>query len=110
MRLIIEKISAERVLFFRELTKDLIKYKMYDVELDDKGFIWRNGEGLWILYQEKQDLKNGKIWINYSIIWSFFEKEFNMNDHQIIEFLKERLWLDKKIRVNTTHGLHLLRN
>jgi hypothetical protein len=97
VKLLIEKISSQKVLRFRELTKDLVKHK-----LDDVNFIWRNKKGVWILYQDEQDLKNGKIWINYSEVWSFFEIEFNMNYQKIQRFTKQRLWLDKKIRVNTT--------
>jgi hypothetical protein len=97
MRLIIEKISAEKVLVFRELTKDLTEYK-----LDNGGFVWKNRKENWILSQDEQDLKNGVIWIDYFKIWSVFEKEFNMNYKQIQEFTKERLLLDRKIRVNRT--------
>jgi hypothetical protein len=97
VKLLIEKKSSQKTLKFRELTKDLVKHK-----LDDGNFIWRNKKGVWILYQDEQGLKNGKIWINYSEVWSFFEIEFNMNYQQIQRFTKQRLWLDKKIRVNTT--------
>jgi hypothetical protein len=105
MRLIIEKISAERVLVFRELTKYLTKYKM-----DNGGFVWKNKNEEWILYQDEQDLKNGDISINYCEIWSIFESKFNMNYEQIQEFTKERLWLDRKIRVNTTSNFRGVAN
>jgi hypothetical protein len=98
MRLIIEKVSAEKVLIFRELTKNLTKYK-----LGNGRFIWKNRKKEWILFQGEQDLKNGVIWIHHSKVWSIFENRFNMNYKQIQEFTKERLWLDRKIRVNTTN-------
>lgn len=97
MRLIIEKVSAEKVLVFRELTKNLTKYK-----LGNGVFGWKNKKEEWILHQDEQDLKNGVICINYWKVWLVFEKEFNMNRKQIQGFTKERLWLDRKIRVNTT--------
>jgi hypothetical protein len=101
MRLMIEKISSERVLMFKELTENLIKSKMFI-----GGFEWENKEGKWILFQGVNDLKNGYIFINYREVWSFFEIGFNMNYQQIQEFMKERLRLDKKIRVNTTFPAH----
>jgi hypothetical protein len=97
MRLIIEKVSVEKVLVFRELTKDLTKYKM-----DNGEFVWKNKKEEWILHQDEEDLENGDIWINYSKVWSVFENKFNMNHKQIQKFTKERLWLDRKIKVNTT--------
>jgi hypothetical protein len=100
MRLIIEKISSERVLVFRELTKNLTQYK-----LDNGGFFWENKKEECILHQDEQDLKNGVIYINYWKVWLVFEKEFNMDYKQIQEFTKERLWLDRKIGVKITSFL-----
>ena len=54
-------------------------------------YLKKNGKKWFI-----QDLENKYLWCNYKIVWSVFEKEYNMNYEQIKAFIKNLL----EIRLN----------
>jgi hypothetical protein len=95
VKLLLEKKSSQKVLMFKELTRELIKE-----HIAGGGIVWKNKKGDWIFYQNEEDLKIGIIWIHYNRVWLVFQTEFNMSQQHIRYFTKKRLWLDKKIRVN----------
>lgn len=98
--MLLEKKSSQKVLMFKELTRELIKEHIAE-EGVVWSVVWKNKKGKWILFKRGEyNLKNENIFINYDF-WSVFEKQFNMNQQQIEYFITKRLWLDKKIKVNT---------
>ena len=64
---------------------------------------------LFYYYEEDQELKDGYYYINYRIIWSFFEKVIGYNYTEIQEIMKEWLgttynlrWLTPSVGLNLT--------
>jgi hypothetical protein len=99
MKLLLEKKSSQKVLRFKELTNDLIKY----TSKGESEKVWENKEGEWIMSQDEKGAENEIIYVRQQI-WHSFQEEFEMNYEEIQEFLKKRLWLDKKIKVRIVYS------
>ena len=46
-------------------------------------------DGVWLF---EQDLKNGRLWVNYSIIWKVLGEEFGLNYSETKELIKNVMY------------------
>lgn len=74
----------------------------YTVELRTDKFpheyIYRNMEGKWLIWQKQ---KSRCTYIKWSLIWLFFEKEYNMGNKEIKSFMNNMLFKYLKIEGTT---------
>ncbi len=95
--LIMNKKKEER---FLELICDLYTGE-YSVEITLEGrfknFDLLNSKRKWLINYNQ---KLGITWISYYRIWSVFEKDFEMNKHEIQSFMKDML--SKHFKVQET--------
>ena len=66
---------------------------------DTKYKVWINQDKKWII---EQDLKNDWFFLQYYIIWSFFQSKFGINYQQIQQFTKILLESNLNLRVTIT--------
>jgi hypothetical protein len=90
MQLIIEKISSQNILIFREITKNLTKYNV------SGGFIWKDGAGERVFYQRINDLKRGIIRVDFRF-YMILKMKMNISNNDLKEFIKEKLWINNRI-------------
>jgi hypothetical protein len=94
-QLILESKSSQKILFFKELIKDLTRYKK------NKETIWKNKNGHKIIIQPIE--KELIYWISYKVVWSTLQENFNMQSFEVREFIKKRLSIEKKIEIKEVH-------
>ena len=81
---------------FNEITKDL-KFINENVYKDHgQEFIFYNKNNEWIFYQ---DVKSRYFGCNYSLYWSFFENEFNLEFKEIRDLTKYLVEETLKVKV-----------
>ena len=81
------------------------------VEKDDKMYYVDNDNlPLFSYYKENQESKNGRYYINYYRIWSFFSRVMGYNYTEVQEIMKEWLYTTYNLRGLTPDGVNFPKN
>ena len=65
---------------------------------------------LFYYYKKEQELKNGRYYINYYRIWSFFSRVMGYNYTEVQEIMKEWLYTTYNLRGLTPDGVNFPKN
>jgi len=119
IRLAVEKLGLKqsREMFGKEIIKQvyidnpLLFLNQFNnlkpVEKNGKIYYVDNeNQPLFFYYKDEQDSKNGYYYINYYMIWSFFEVVMGYNYTEIEGFMKEWLGATYNLRGLTPHKFY----